>query len=110
MANSFLYNKTLLRVGDRIKVDYKIVEKEKHAGKTKRSVKEEVKERIQPFEGVLIAIRGVAENKSITVRKNASDNIGVERVFPIVSPWIAAIKSVKKGRVRRAKLYYLRNA
>lgn len=95
-------------VGDTIQVKYKIIETEVKAGSTKRETKKEVRERIQPFEGIVIGIRGTQENKTFTVRKIASYGIGVERIFPIASPWIKGIKVVRKGKVRRAKLNYLR--
>ena len=66
------------------------------------------KERIQQFQGVVIAVRGSGASRSFTVRK-ISNGIGVERVFPIHSPKLAKIERVRRGRVRRAKLYYLRN-
>ena len=72
-------------------------------------VKEGDKERLQAFEGVCIAQRGRGVSKSFTVRK-ISNGVGVERVFPLHSPMIAEITVVRRGRVRRAKLYYLRNA
>ena len=79
--------------GDTIKVDVKIVEGDK--------------ERIQAFEGLCIARSGGGLNESFTVRK-ISYGEGVERIFPIFSPKIAGITVLKKGKVRRAKLYYLR--
>ena len=66
------------------------------------------KERIQVFEGVVIKIKGGGVNKTFTVRK-LSHGVGVERIFPIHSPRLAEIKIIKRGKVRRAKLYYLRN-
>lgn len=66
------------------------------------------KERIQPFEGDVISIKGSRENKSFTVRK-ISGGVGVERIFPFNSPKISKIDLLKEGDVRRAKLYYLRN-
>ncbi|MBI4129707.1 50S ribosomal protein L19, partial [Candidatus Roizmanbacteria bacterium] len=81
------HNDIPFHVGDTIRVHYRIIEKEKIAGKTKKSVKEEIKERVQPFEGVVMGVRGVAENKSFTVRRIGADNIGIERVFPLISPW-----------------------
>lgn len=96
------------RAGDTIQVHQKIIEKEKIAGKTKREVKEEQKERIQIFEGVVIAIKNRGDGRSFTVRKISLDNIGVERIWPLNSPWISKIVVKKKGDVRRAKLYYLR--
>ena len=80
--------------GDTIKVDVKIVEGDK--------------ERIQAFEGLCIARNGRGLNESFTVRK-ISYGEGVERIFPIFSPKIAGITVLKKGKVRRAKLYYLRD-
>ena len=80
--------------GDTIKVDVKIVEGDK--------------ERIQAFEGLCIARSGGGLNESFTVRK-ISYGEGVERIFPIFSPKIAAISVLKRGKVRRAKLYYLRD-
>jgi len=65
------------------------------------------KERIQQFQGTVISIRGSGANRSFTVRK-ISNGIGVERVFPLHSTKIAKIVRVRQGRVRRAKLYYLR--
>ena len=79
--------------GDTITVDYRI--------------KEGNKERIQQYKGVVIRISGEGNKKRFTVRK-MSDNVGVERIFPIESPFIDNITINKYGRVRRAKLYYLR--
>ncbi len=79
--------------GDTITVSYRI--------------KEGNKERIQQYRGVVIRISGEGEKKRFTVRK-MSDNIGVERIFPIESPFIDSIVINKYGKVRRAKLYYLR--
>ena len=70
-------------------------------------IKEGNKERIQQYRGVVIKISGDGDKKRFTVRK-ISDNIGVERIFPIESPFIDSITINKYGRVRRAKLYYLR--
>jgi large subunit ribosomal protein L19 len=71
-------------------------------------VKEGDKERIQAFEGVCIARRGAGVNETFTVRK-VSNGVGVERIFPVHSPMLADILVVRRGRVRRAKLYYLRS-
>src|SRR5437879_11183404 len=70
-------------------------------------VREGDKERLQAFEGVCIGRRGGGVNESFTVRK-ISAGVGVERIFPLHSPSIAEIEMVRKGRVRRAKLYFLR--
>ena len=70
---------------------------------------EGTRSRVQTFEGVVIAISaGGGINKTFTVRK-ISNGVGVERIFPIHSPNLETIKVVKRGKVRRAKLYYLRN-
>jgi large subunit ribosomal protein L19 len=70
-------------------------------------VKEGDKERIQAFEGVCIARRGSGVSETFTVRK-ISNGVGVERIFPVHSPMIGDIAVLRRGRVRRAKLYYLR--
>ena len=70
-------------------------------------IKEGNKERIQQYRGVVIQIKGTAPNKMITVRK-MSGNIGVERIFPLNSPFIDSIVVNKYGKVRRARIYYLR--
>ena len=82
------------RVGDTVRVDVKIIE-----GK---------RERIQAFEGIVMSRKGSGISETFTVRKN-SYGVGVERVFPIHSPKLAKITVVKKGKVRRAKLTFLRN-
>ncbi|MFN8571126.1 MAG: 50S ribosomal protein L19 [Gemmatimonadaceae bacterium] len=71
-------------------------------------VREGDKERLQAFEGVCIARRGSGVSASFTVRK-ISNGVGVERIFPVHSPLLAEITVVRRGRVRRAKLFYLRN-
>ena len=81
------------KAGDTVKVHFKIIE-----GKT---------ERIQIFEGLVIAIKNSRIGKSFVVRKN-SYGVGVERVFPFHSPRIAKVELVRPGKVRRAKLYYIR--
>jgi len=81
------------RVGDTLRVDVKIIE-----GK---------RERIQAFEGLVIARKGAGVSETFTVRKMSS-GVGVERTFPVNSPKIAAITVVRKGKVRRAKLNFLR--
>jgi large subunit ribosomal protein L19 len=71
-------------------------------------VREGDKERIQAFEGVCIGRRGGGNGATFTVRK-ISSGIGVERVFPVQAPTVKGVEVVRRGRVRRAKLYYLRN-
>ena len=80
-------------VGDTINVHYKIIEGER--------------ERIQKYEGIVIAIDNKGIRKTFTVRRISYD-IGIERIFPLYSPRVEKIEVIKKGRVRRAKLYYLR--
>jgi large subunit ribosomal protein L19 len=81
------------RVGDTVKVYVKVVEGDK--------------ERIQPFQGVVIGRKGGGTRESFTVRK-ISFGVGVERVFPVCSPNIDRVELIKQGKVRSAKLYYLR--
>ena len=81
------------KVGDTVKVHFKIVE-----GKT---------ERVQLYEGLVIAIKNSKSGKTFTVRK-ISYGVGVERVFPLHSPRIVKVELVRPGRVRRSKLYYIR--
>ena len=81
-------------VGDTIRVLYKIVEGEKS--------------RSQPFEGIVISKKGPGVSKTFTVRRIGADSIGIERIFPLHSPNIEDIKVLKHGKVRRAKLGYLR--
>jgi large subunit ribosomal protein L19 len=116
MANSTLWiqgegeqkKSVPFHVGDTVRVHYKLIEKEKVAGKTKREVHEQTRERIQVFEGIVIAIKGSGTNCMFTVRRIGAGAIGIERIFPLVSPWIKKLDVKKRGDVRRAKLYYLR--
>ncbi|MDR0540508.1 MAG: 50S ribosomal protein L19 [Spirochaetaceae bacterium] len=81
------------RIGDTVKVHFKIVE-----GTT---------ERIQIYEGLVIAVKNSRTGKTFTVRKN-SYGVGVERIFPVHSPRIAGVEVTRAGKVRRSKLYYIR--
>lgn len=108
MANQAKIGTDTFHVGDTVDVHYHLIEKEKVAGKAKREVKEETRERIQIFEGIVIKIKGEGLNKSFTVRRIGIGAIGIERIFPLNSPWIKKISVKKLGKVRRAKLYYLR--
>jgi len=81
------------KIGDTVKVHFKIIE-----GKN---------ERVQVYEGLVIAFKNGRINKTFTVRKN-SYGVGVERIFPIHSPRIVKVEVVRPGKVRRAKLYYIR--
>jgi large subunit ribosomal protein L19 len=81
-------------IGDTVRVHVKVVEGEK--------------ERIQVFEGIVLARKGGRNSETFTVRK-ISYGVGVERIFPVHSPILARIEVVRQGKVRRAKLYYLRS-
>ena len=81
-------------IGDTVRVHVKVIEGEK--------------ERVQVFEGVVIARKGKKISETVTVRK-ISYGVGVERIFPVNSPNIAKVEVIRKGKVRRAKLYYLRD-
>ncbi len=97
MANSFRWQQQLIRVGDVVRLEYLI--------------KEKGRERRQPFQGRVIAVKGQGPaEKTFTVRRIAADGIGVERIFPVQSPFIKTLKIVAKPsrRIKRAKLYYLR--
>jgi large subunit ribosomal protein L19 len=91
------------RPGDTLKVNVKVVE----VTYDEKAKQNKTRERLQAFEGVCIARQGQGINESFTVRK-LSYGEGVERVFPVYSPLVDSITVVRKGRVRRAKLYYLR--
>ena len=82
------------RVGDTVKVNVKIIEGNK--------------ERIQAYEGTVVARKGSGISETFTVRKESA-GVGVERVFPVHSPKLASIEVLRKGKVRRAKLNYLKN-
>ncbi|HKO05311.1 MAG TPA: 50S ribosomal protein L19 [Candidatus Acidoferrales bacterium] len=87
--------------GDTVRIHVRLREAEVEKGKEKE------KERIQAFEGVVISRRGRLASATFTVRR-VSFGIGVERIFPVHSPMIAQIEVVRRGSVRRSKLYYLR--
>jgi large subunit ribosomal protein L19 len=91
------------RPGDTLKVNVKVVD----VTYDEKAKANKTRERIQAFEGVCIARQGAGLNEAFTVRK-LSYGEGVERVFPIYSPLVDSVVVVRKGKVRRAKLYYLR--
>jgi len=72
-------------------------------------IKEGTKERVQNFEGVCIALRGEGTGRTFMVRKMGANSVGVERIFPLYSESIESIEVLRRGRVRRAKLFYLRD-
>ncbi len=97
MSLKFIFQEIEFTVGDTVSVKYKIKEKDK--------------ERLQAFDGVILAIRGKGDVKSFIVQKSATDSVRVERIFPVASPWIDSIKKMRspKTKIRRSKLYYLRD-
>ena len=95
--------KTDFAPGDTVKVNVKVVE-ESFDEKTKQIKR---RERLQAFEGVVIARQGQGTNENFTVRK-ISYGEGVERIFPVYSPLVDSVEVLRRGRVRRAKLYYLK--
>ncbi len=96
MANSFLYKDTRYKVGDTVSIDYKL--------------KENDKERIQIFKGIIVKVRGDSEaNRMFTVRKISKTGTGVEKIIPLLSPFIVKMELVKKSSYQKAKLYFIRN-
>jgi len=95
MAQYLIHNDLKIGVGDTVKVHQEISEGDKT--------------RIQIFEGLVIAIKNRGNGKSFTVRKIGANSIGVEKIYPINMPQIKKIEVKRKGPVRRAKLYYLRD-
>ena len=94
VANQIRTDLPELSIGDYVRVDVNIVEGDK--------------KRVQAFEGTIIKMHGEGIAKNFTVRK-LSNGVGVERIFPVHSPVVASIKVISHGKVRRAKLYYLRD-
>lgn len=92
---SKLENIETFQVGDTVRLHYKIREGEKT--------------RTQPYQGIVIAAKGSGVSKTFTIRRIGADGIAVERIIPLHSPNIFKLEVVRKGKVRRAKLYYLRD-
>lgn len=95
MAQNFTYNDQEINVGDNVAVH--------------QEIKEGKKTRVQIFEGLVIAVKNREVNKTFTVRKIASNNVGVEKIFPLMMPSIKKIEVKRRGDVKRSKLYYLRD-
>lgn len=95
MALAAAYNDKQFKVGDTIRVSLR--------------VSEEGKTRTQNFDGIVIGIKGENARKSISVRRVGAGGVGIERIFPLALPTIDSIEILSRGRVRRAKLYYLRD-
>ncbi len=105
MRNKYIENFEKAQIAEKKIPDFR-------AGDTLRlavTIKEGEKTRVQNYEGICIAIRGEGTGRTINVRKIGANGIGIERVFPIYSDSINEITVVRRGRVRRAKLFYLRN-
>ncbi len=94
MAIKTKHNQTEFKVGDKVKVKHTFREGDKTLSQT--------------FEGLVIAIKGRGVSKTFTVRKISNDAVGVEKIWPLHSPNIKEIEVTRPGKVRRAKLYYLR--
>ncbi len=105
MRNKYIENFENTQIASKTIPDFR-------AGDTVRlavTIKEGDKTRVQDYEGVCIAIRGEGTGKTVMVRKIGANGVGIERIFPIYSDSINEIKVIRRGRVRRAKLYYLRD-
>lgn len=94
MARSVTINETLVTVGDTIKIHYAIKDKDKKKN--------------QIFEGIVLSVRGRGNNKMFTVRKVTRSNIGVERIFPVISPFIEKVEIASKTSNTRANIEYIR--
>lgn len=94
MANSFTLLDTPIRIGDTVKITYAYKDKEK--------------EKTQLFEGIVLGIRGRQTGKMLTVRKMTRSKVGVERIFPLDSPYIKAVEVVRKTTNTKAKVTYIR--
>lgn len=95
MALTALHNDEEFRIGDTIRVHQKI--------------QEDNKTRTQIFEGTVIALRGTGEAKTFTVRRIGAANVAIERIFPLSSPLVERVEVRAQAKVRRAKLYYIRD-
>ncbi len=95
MANSFVFKDKTFTIGSTVSLTYKFIEKDK--------------ERRQIFKGIIIKVGGSSPaTKMITIRKNSHIGLGIERIIPLVSPFLEDIKLIKKAAPKKAKLYYTR--
>jgi len=104
MRNKYIENFEKAQIAEKNVPDFR-------AGDTLRlavTIKEGDKTRIQNYEGVCISVRGQGTGRTMTVRKIGANAVGIERIFPVFSDSLESITVVRRGRVRRAKLYYLR--
>jgi large subunit ribosomal protein L19 len=96
MANSFEFNKQIVKIGDTVSLEYKIKDGEK--------------ERVQEFKGIVLMVKGsTPETRNVTIRKISKIGIGVERIIPLSSPNIVALKLDKKSSYDKAKLFFIRD-
>ena len=105
MRNKYIENFEKAQIAEKNIPDFR-------AGDTVRlavTIKEGDKTRVQNYEGVCIAIRGEGTGRTVTVRKIGANGVGIERIFPIYTDSINEITVIRRGRVRRAKLFYLRD-
>ena len=105
MRNKYIENFENTQIAEKNIPDFR-------AGDTLRlavTIKEGDKTRVQSYEGVCIAKRGEGTGKTITVRKIGANGVGIERIFPLFTDSISEVKVLRRGRVRRAKLFYLRD-
>ena len=105
MRNKYIENFENAQISEKNIPDFR-------AGDTVRlavTIKEGDKSRVQNYEGVCIAMHGTGTGRTITVRKIGANSVGIERIFPIYTDSINEITVIRRGRVRRAKLYYLRD-
>jgi large subunit ribosomal protein L19 len=104
MRNKYIESFEKAQIGEKVAPEFR-------AGDTLRlgvEIKEGNKTRIQNFEGVVIALRGTGTSRTFTIRKIGANSVGVERIFPLYSDSLKTIEVLRRGRVRRAKLHYLR--
>jgi large subunit ribosomal protein L19 len=105
MRNKYIESFEKAQIGEKVAPEFK-------AGDTLKlgvEIKEGSKTRVQGFEGVVIALRGTGTSRTFTIRKIGANSVGVERIFPLYSDSLKSIEVLRRGRVRRAKLNYLRD-
>ena len=105
MRNKYIENFEKAQISEKNIPDFR-------AGDTVRlavTIKEGNKSRVQSYEGVCIALHGTGTGRTMTIRKIGANSVGIERIFPVYTDSINEIKVIRRGRVRRAKLYYLRD-
>ena len=104
MRNRYIESFEQAQIGEKVAPQFR-------AGDTLRlgvEIKEGAKTRVQNFEGLVIALRGTGVSRTFTIRKIGANSVGVERIFPLYSDSLKSIEVLRRGRVRRAKLHFLR--